>query len=172
MKTLAWVNLAGVLALGVLCVAQWRGNRELNLEVGRLEGIRLDNAAKLDKRDRNISSLHDDIASLQAQVLALTGSLRETEGKLTLAEKMGAMLSIERDQLKEAVKRWAQAVEARDTRIVESHDKIRELAERLNDVVARHNEIAASYNDVAKLLNERTQAYNELVRERSEPQKE
>lgn len=163
MKTLSWINLAGVLALGVLCVAQWRGNRELNLEVNRLEGIRLDNAAKLDEKDRLVAGLHSDIGALQSQVLQLTGSLRESDGKLALAERTGAQSATERDQLKESVARCAQAVEARDARIAENHDRIRELAERLNDVVARHNEIAASYNEVVQLLNERTTAYNELV---------
>lgn len=172
MRLLSFINLAGVLALGVVCVAQWRGNRDLNLELARIEGIRMDQAAKLDERDRTISGQRRDIDALQAQVLSLTDALRETEGKLALEERLHSLAVSEREQLKDAVARWAQAVETRDARISENHDKIRELAERLNDVVARHNEIAASYNDVVKLLNERTVEYNELVRQMNEAAKQ
>lgn len=169
MKTLAWINLAGVLALGVLCVAQWRDNRELNHELNRLERIRLDHATKLDERERALAGLRGDLEELKGQVLGLTDTLRQTEGKLALEERTHALAVAERDQLKEAVARWAQAVEARDTRLTENHDRIRELAQRLNDVVTRHNDIAGSYNEVVKLLNERTVAYNEVVRQLNQP---
>ena len=46
-RFLHWFNLAGVLALALLCVVQWRLNRQLNLELNAAEKARQQQAARL-----------------------------------------------------------------------------------------------------------------------------
>ena len=46
-RCLHWFNLAGVLALALLCVVQWRLNRQLNLELNAAEKARQQQAARL-----------------------------------------------------------------------------------------------------------------------------
>jgi methyl-accepting chemotaxis protein len=170
MKLLSFINLAGVLALGVLSISQWSENRQLNQEINRLEAIRIDNAKKLDERDHTISGNLEDIETLRNQILSLTDLLKTTEGELNTEEKLNARLTAESEQLKASIEKWAKAVEIRDQRIAEDHSKIKDLAEHLGDVVERHNDLAASYNDVAKVLNERTKQYNELIQQFNELQ--
>jgi len=168
MKILSFINLAGVLALGVLSISQWSENRQLNQEINRLESIRIDNVKKLDERDHTIAGNLEDIELLRNQILSLTDLLKTTEGELNTEEKLNARLTAENEQLKASIEKWAVAVEIRDQRIAEDHSKIKELAEHLNDVVERHNELAASYNEVAETLNERTKQYNELIQKFNE----
>lgn len=163
MKPLSFINLAGMLALAVLCAAQWQGNRLLNHEINRLEGIRIDQVDQLQRRDSAIAGHLEDIETLKAKVLQLTDALRTTEGELRVEQQRTAQLESERDQLRISVQEWALAVETRDERIAENHLQIQELAQLQNEAVNRYNTLASDHNEAVKLLNERTSAYSELV---------
>lgn len=163
MKRLSFINLAGVLALAVLCAAQWQGNRQLNQAINRLEGIRIDQVEQLEHRETAIARHLEDIEILKAQVLELTDTLRATEGQLRTEQLKTAQLENEREQLRESVTEWAAAVEARDERITDNQAQIKELAELQNEAVESYNTLAGDYNEAVKLLNERTAAYRELV---------
>lgn len=163
MKPLAFINLAGVLALAVLCAAQWQGNRQLNQEINRLESIRIDQVDQLDNREEAIAGHLEDIEVLKDQVLSLTDSLRTTEGELRAENQRSAQLENEREQLRESVTEWAAAVELRDERIAENQAQINELAELQNEAVTSYNALAQDYNEAVRLLNECTAAYSELV---------
>ena len=156
MRVLHFINLAGVLALGVLCIAQWQDNRQFNQEINRLEAIRIDHSEKLARQTT-------DLDSLRSHLTRLTGEVKETEGKLTLSQREASQLGIERDQLKQSVKTWADAVNARDEQIKAANEQIRELGENLNQATTKFNELATNYNGLVTQLNERTAAYNELV---------
>lgn len=163
MKRLSFINLAGVLALAVLCAAQWQGNRQLNHEIKRLEAIRIDQVEQLERRDTAIDGHLEDIEAFKAQVLKLTDTLRTTEGQLSTEQYKRAQLENEREQLRESVKSWAAAVELRDERIRDNQAQIIELAELQNEAVTSYNTLAGDYNEAVKLLNQRTAAYSELV---------
>lgn len=162
-RWLQWLNLAGVLALAVLCVAQWRANRQVNLELQRLESIRLEQAKKLDERDRTIAGHIRDLETLREHLIRVTGESKEAQAHLTAARREVEQLAVMRDQLKQSVTNWTQAVSARDERIREHQEQIRELAGRLSQTVARYNELTTNYNSAVALLNERAAAYNDLV---------
>jgi chromosome segregation ATPase len=162
-RLLQFINLAGVLALAVLCVAQWQSNRQFNMEISRLEAIRLDQARKLDARDTTISGQARDLESLREHLTRLTGELKDAEGKRALAEREAARLSMERDQLKESVTNWVAAVKARDERIRENQNQLQEIAGRLSETVLEYNELATNFNASVQMLDARTAAYNELV---------
>jgi len=157
------LNLIGVLGLGVLCVAQWRMDRRLNAELNRLEIIRAEQTKRLGEQERTLHGHVADLAALREHITRLTGELKETEGKLRGAEREAGQLTSERDQLREAVKKWSAAVDARDEQMRAANLQIQELAERSNDTVRKFNELATNYNESVVLLNERTAAYNELV---------
>jgi len=163
MKPLSFINLAGVLALAVLCAAQWQGNRQLNHEINRLESIRIAQDEQLQRRDTAIAGHLEDIETLKAKVLQLTDTLRTTEGELRAEKQKTAQLASEREQLRKSVTEWAAAVEARDERIAENQSQIQELAQLQSEAVTRYNTLAKDYNEAVKLLNERTAAYSELV---------
>lgn len=156
MRALQFINLAGVLALGVLCVAQWQDNRQFNQEINRLEAIRLSQSEQLAGQAR-------DLDSLRAHLPRLTGELKETEGKLALSQRAAAELGAERDQLKQSVKNWAEAVNARDEQIKAANEQILELAGQIKQTALKYNELATNYNALVTQLNERTAAYNDLV---------
>ncbi len=162
-NALVTLNLIGVLALGVLCVAQWRMDRRLNAELQRIEAIRADQSARLSEREKTIDGHVADLAALREHITRLTGELKETEGRLLDSERRAGHLASERDQLREAAKEWSEAVAARDEQLRSANLQIQELAARCNDTVLKFNELATNYNESVKLLNERTAAYNELV---------
>jgi len=163
-KTLAFANLAGVLALGVLCVTQWNGNRLLEGETRRLEAARTDQAKELERRDETISTLSVDLARLRDTVIDLNAQLGNTRSDLSVEKDKNLLMSEECEQLKESVAGWSQAVSERDKRIMEDAQRITELAERLNETVLRHNDLAGLHNKTVVMLNERTIQFNELAK--------
>lgn len=164
MKSLTFINCAGLLALTVLCVAQWQDNRQFNMEIVRLESLRVDLQEKLNERDATLAGNMEDIKDLKGQIIKLTDKYRSNQGDLRLAEQKIDQLSYERDQLKENVKSWAQAVEERDERIKENQEQMMDLVRRLNEVTQKYNELATNYNETVALLNQRTAALNEQRR--------
>lgn len=157
------LNLVGVLGLGVLCVAQWRMDRRLNAEIDRIEKIRLQQAGQLAERDQTIAGQVADLGTLREHITRIAGELKETEGRLRTAERDLDKVTSEREQLRDAVKKWSAAVDARDEQIRAGNVRIQELAVRLDDTVQKFNELATNYNASVALLNERTAAYNDLA---------
>lgn len=154
MKRLHYVNLAGVLALGALCVAQWQHDRRLNLELNRGEKVRLDQSARLEEQDRTARGLNADLAQFKEQFARSGNELHELRQKLRAAEGEVRQLARERDQLKSSVTNWAEAVAARDERLREAAEQIRTLADDLNASIRRFNELATNYNALVRERNE------------------
>ena len=163
MRALHFINLAGVLAVGVLCVAQWQNNRQLNHEINRLEAIRIDHVEQIKRKDEAAAGQSRDLETLRAHLTVKVAELKETEGKLALARLEVSQLTVERDQVKESVKNWADAVKSRDEQLKTANAEIQELAGRVNDTAVKYNELATNYNAIVRQLNERAAAYNELV---------
>jgi methyl-accepting chemotaxis protein len=162
-NALILLNLLGVLGLSILCVAQWRIDRQLNTEIHRLETIRLEQAARLEERDRTVAGHVADLSSLREHLLRVTGELKETEGAYRLASHQVTQLTSEREQLRESVQQWAAAIEVRDEQLASATQQIQELAAHANQTVLQFNELATNYNAVVNILDERTRLYNELV---------
>ena len=154
-RAVQFLNLAGVLALGVLCIAQWQNNRQLNQEINRLDHLRMDQSKKIDERDQTVQGQVRDLDTLREHLTRLTGELKEAEGKLALSTREAAQLSHERDELKQSVDQWAEAVADRDARLDEANESIHTLAGRLSDAILKFNELATNYNQAVTLLNER-----------------
>lgn len=162
-RSLTWINLAGVLALAVLCSFQWRANRALNLDVNTLQKTGQAQAARLAEQDKTLADLASDLDSFRGQITRAHAELRETAGKLHTTEAAVAQLSAERDQLQEGITRWTAAVQARDERLAEANHRIREVGGRLKEAVEKFNDLAARYNERTQQLNDLTTRYNETV---------
>jgi uncharacterized coiled-coil DUF342 family protein len=162
-RPLRYVNFVGVLALAVLCVIQWRTNRELNLEVGQLEKARLEQSAKLAQQEQAIQGCASDLDRFREQLSGAKATLRKLEAKLGKAEHEAAQAGIERDQLKVSVTNWANAIALRDERLKKATDELQKLITERSDVVAKFNELAEKYNEAVNDLNARTKDYNALV---------
>lgn len=154
MNRLHYVNLIGVLALALLCVTQWRHNRDLNLEVNRLEQVRLDQTAKLTEQQKVVSGVNADLAQFKEQFGQAEAALNDERQKLRRTEREIGQLTAERDQLKTSVTNWAEAVAIRDTRLKEAGAQIRRLGEELNASIGRFNALATNHNAVVKDLND------------------
>jgi chromosome segregation ATPase len=151
---LKYANLFGVLALAALCVCQWTHDRRLNLQVKRLDQIRLEQAAKIDQQASQLNGLNEDLGQLKTS-LATERSLRsQVEQKLETAQATSQQLTLERDQFKGAISNWANAVALRDERMKEANARIEELAADLNASIRKYNELVTNYNAVVKALSE------------------
>ncbi len=154
MKRLDYLNLIGVLALAALCVAQWRRDRQLNLEINQLENVRLQQEAKIVEQERSMHGLDEDLVHFKEQFLKAETATTESGQKLRAAEREIRQLTLERDQLKGSINNWASAVTARDERLTEANAQIRRLADELNASIRKFNELATNYNATVKDLND------------------
>lgn len=147
---LKYVNLFGVLALAVLCVAQWQRDRRLNLEIGRLDRVRLQQATTIDEQASQLKGLHEDLDQLKAS-LSNEQSLRtEAEQKVASTESTNQLLVAERDQLKASITNWANAVALRDERMKEANARIEQLAADLNASIQKYNDLVTNRNAAVK----------------------
>ncbi len=193
MKRLHYLNLAGVLAVALLCVVQWRINRRLNLEVNRLDRANQEQADKLLRQEQSAKGVSSDLESFRSQFMRADAEAKENAGKLATVERLTRQLERERDQLKASVTNWAQtvaerdklfseessrlrqsvtnwagAVAQRDERIKEANTRIRSLGEELNTNVRKYNELATNYNATVLRLSELTSNYNAVVKQLNE----
>jgi len=147
---LRYLNLVGVAALAILCVVQWRRDRRLNLQVNRLDQVRLQQAAKIEDQANALKGLNEDLSQLKSSV-ATEQSLRlQAERTSAAAEASNELLVAERDQLKAAITNWANAVALRDQRMKEANARIEQLAADLNASIRKYNTLVTNYNAVIK----------------------
>jgi uncharacterized coiled-coil DUF342 family protein len=70
---------------------------------------------------------------------------------------------LERDQLKDSITNWMNAVTQRDERIKEGNTQIRKLADDLTASVNKFNSLATNYNATVQQLNEVVTNRNEMI---------
>jgi chromosome segregation ATPase len=147
---LKYLNLFGVLALAALCIAQWQRDRRLNLEIGHLEQVRLQQGAKIDEQASLLKGLNEDLGQLKTS-LGNEQTLRsQAEQKVLSSESTNEQLILERDQLKAAITNWADAVAVRDQRMKEANTRIEQLAADLNASIRKYNELVTNRNAAVK----------------------
>lgn len=162
-RVLQWFNLAGVVALAVLCLLQWRMNRQLNLDLNAAEKARQRQAARLDEQEQRLKGGASDLDGFRAQLIRATSSLRETEAKLATLDRQVKQLTNERGQLKTSVTNWAAAVAARDAQLKQAGADLKQLAADRDAAVLKFNEAATRQNDLGKELERRTKEHNAVV---------
>jgi chromosome segregation ATPase len=169
-RWLTLLNLAGVLAVALLCGLQWRANHAANLELNALERSRLELLGKLEEQDRTLRGCTADLDDFRGQVSSARDSLRQSEALSAAAGRTLDQLTRERDQLKRSVAEWAQALTAREERAQALNAQLQQLARERNEVVTQFNDLGSRYNQlngrykqVIDTLNERTRLLNELA---------
>jgi hypothetical protein len=86
-RFLAWFNLGGVFALGALCLMQWHTNRQLNLEVNRLEQARLEHAARIEEKVEAATNQDRELAVLRTELGRAIEERRQGADQLSSAER-------------------------------------------------------------------------------------
>jgi chromosome segregation ATPase len=153
-RWLQYLNLFGVLALAALCVFQWRMNRQLNLDVNRLEKTRIEQTTQIDEQSKKLKGTTEDLETFREQVTRANLDLKEQTEKSAASDVKIDSLRLERDALKESLAKWTNAVAERDKHLKESNAQIQKLADDLNSAVKKYNQLATNYNAVVKDLNE------------------
>lgn len=153
-----YVNLAGVLLLAILCVVQWKRDRALNLDVNRLEKARIENEQTIAEQKKTLDGLNSDLGMFKEQLTGARAELSETRDNLRENEAQNSRLTVERDELRESITNWMNAVQVRDERLKEANASIEDLANRLNSSIQKFNELATNYNSVVNDLNEARQS--------------
>ena len=157
------VNLAGVIILAAVCVGQWKINRAVNLEANRLEKTRIEQQARIEEQEKTIKGCMADLDTFREQIQTLSKSLKESGAKAAELESKLAHADADREQLKESVAKWTEAVTVRDEELTKARDQIQKLADDRNVAVQKFNDLAERYNTVVQDLNKRGEEFNALV---------
>jgi predicted nucleic acid-binding Zn-ribbon protein len=107
--------------------------------------------------------LRADLAGVQERFAATGGRIEKAEGQLSEATRQVRLLTLERDQLKDSITNWMNAVTQRDERIKEGNTQIRKLADDLTASVNKFNSLATNYNATVQQLNEVVTNRNEMI---------
>ena len=163
MRALHYFNFLGVLALAVLCVIQWRINRDLNLRTNLLEKDRISQNARIDEQTSQIKGQAADLDAFRENVRRASAELKSAESNVLVLRQESAQLGAERDQLKESVAGWSKAVAERDEQLKSLGEQAQKRATDRNDAVVKFNELAEKHNVTVNDLNNRTKEFNSLV---------
>jgi septal ring factor EnvC (AmiA/AmiB activator) len=131
-RLIEYLNLFGIIALAVLCAAQWQTNGQLNHDVERLDQMRIEQTAKIAEQDATLKQTSSDLDDSRQRLSISESALKDAEVKLAVA-------AAERDQLKANLAKWTAALAARD-------DAIRKLSAERNDAIQKFNDLANKYN--------------------------
>lgn len=153
-RLIQFINLIGVCALAVLCASQWQTNRQLNLDVLRLEKARQANESKIAEQEIAIRGYAADLDDFRDRLARSDAALKETNAKLSATAEERDRLLGERDQLKAAIDKWAAAVSERDAALKRAGEKMNSIATERNDAVGKFNDLAAKYNGLVKDLDD------------------
>jgi hypothetical protein len=145
--------LLGIIALAVLCTVQWQRDRKLNLEVNRLEKIRIGQEQTIAEQARAIQGSTRDLNIFKDQFADTRSNLLDARKTLEATELENTRLMDERNQLKASVTNWMHAVAVRGERLADMEKQARSLAEKVNQSVRKYNELATNYNSVVEQLN-------------------
>jgi chromosome segregation ATPase len=151
------VNFLGVVALAVLCTAQWGQNANLGQQINQFQKERADQQAKLADDDKTIKDNAADLDDLRTRLSALESSLKGSQDKLAKAQADNARLTADETQLKSALDKFEQGVVARDAALKDAGDRIQKLQAERNDAVTKFNDLATKYNATVQQLNAQQQ---------------
>lgn len=160
---LEYLNLLGVALLAALCAVQWSANRRVHLEVHRLEKLRNEQSQRIDEQANSLAGSRADLDAFRDQLEKTAGLLKKGEANKHAAESEAAKLMAERDQLKDSVLKWSEAVAARDLHLEQAREQLQTLATDRNAAVTKFNTLAEKYNALAAELDTRTRALNSLT---------
>ncbi len=156
MKRLDWLNLAGVLCVGFLCLFQWRQNRALNLELNRqieaFQGL----TNRLSDQTRAWTGAVADLAEFKRKYAAAeeTAAIAVAARTQVLPlEKQVRELSAERSRLQSALSNWVEAVSIRDERLRAARAELERVREESRGISQRYEALATNYNTVVGELN-------------------
>ncbi len=158
-RSLAWLNLAGVVLLALLCLWQWRGNRALHLHLASVQVQAAERALKMEELDRHKRGLSADLELFRTQLERASAELRASENRAGRAEQERHQAQALVEELKVQVASWHEAVAARDARLTEANALLQDLNQRLQEAVEQHNALATRYNDTVRLYEELAQRY-------------
>ncbi|MGD1278063.1 MAG: hypothetical protein ABR964_12695 [Tepidisphaeraceae bacterium] len=137
------LNFLGVLAVAVLCAAQWQTNSRLSLRAGDLEKIRQQQTAKLSEQEKSLKDDAADLDDLRRRLELSESDLADTHKKLELS-------NAQCDQLKNTLTQWQRAVADRDAALKQAGQQIQKIAAERNDAVQKFNDLADKYNTLVK----------------------
>lgn len=152
-RTLARLNLLGILLLAVLCAAQWRANRAAHQELARQERAARAQAGELNEARKALAGTQEDLERFRGQLGQVTTEARDSGVRQRGLQQQLDQASAERDQLRGSVTNWAAAVEARDVRIIEANERLEKLALELDSTVGRFNALATEHNALVGRYN-------------------
>jgi chromosome segregation ATPase len=132
-------NFIGVIALAMLCAAQWRTDSRLHLQINDLEKIRIEQSEKITEQEKTIRGQSADLDDFRSRLMLC-------ESQLTQSEELVA-------HLKAALDKWIAAVDARDKAIKQAGVLLQKLAGERNDAVTKFNDLASKYNALVKDWN-------------------
>ena len=153
MARLTWINGVGVIALAVLCVAQWADARRVRLELD----------ATLSDRDAIVGELATARQSVEDQASDID-RFRQTINDLRTRLETAEAGAASGEGMDQALDEWKRAVEERDARLVEYEQTLDQLVADMEERTQAYNSLAEQYNELVAELDERTRAYNEAIR--------
>lgn len=153
-RIFAVFNFLGILVLCVLCALQWLVNSRVNLRANSLEDIRRQQSAKLEENDKTIRAYTSDLEDFRQRLSLSETQLKDLDEKLSHEIAERNQIAAERDDLKNALGQWMDAVADRDKTINQARDQLQKLAAQRNDAIQKLNDLTDKYNTLVTQWNQ------------------
>jgi hypothetical protein len=147
------LNLLGVVILAVLCVAQWKINRDTNLQLASAQKFQQEQTTKIAEQEKVIQNHLADLETFRVQLTSAKASEKELEKKFAESDGANRELVNERDQLKASITNWAAAVETRDQQLRLAATNLQSLVQSRDEAIEKYNDLARRHNELVSDIN-------------------
>lgn len=150
MKTLDRWNLAGVIALSILCLCQWHRNRQLNQKLSQQNQRAHELVSQLSDRQESLTRAHAESIQFKEQLARVEVSEARLKSERAQSLALVTRLELEGSHLRQAISNWQEAVAIRDRRISQADTTQRQFTKALEEAALRYNQLVTNYNTLVQ----------------------
>ncbi len=169
-KYFDYLNLALLVGLGGLCIAQWSSEKEYSHQLTDLRQTSSSQAAKLTAQEETIQHAHEDTEEFKHEIVAFktqadenNALIRQQKAELFQLNAEKGKLSTQLAEWQKALTEYKSAIAGRDENIKTLLSQREELVSANRDVAAKANQAVAAYNDLTTKYEDVVTRYNTLV---------
>jgi chromosome segregation ATPase len=174
-RSVAHLNLFGIIVLVCLCVAQWLHESRLQRQLLDMETANQKQLEDLQSDEATIAANHEDLENLRTRCAAATTLADQLTSKLKAVTADRDAANAAQNQTKALIEtlnknlaNWKAAVQVRDAALVKTQTTIVQLTTDRNAAITRLNSQTDQLNAAASDLKEAADTIHTLITQRDD----
>lgn len=162
-RSFTYLNFVLLLALGGVCVFQWRQERVYGDRIAALQKQSDQQQNKIQVQTEDLRRTNEDVEGFKQTVASLTTQTESQAATLRDQKAQVFVLESEKEKLTKQLDAWKQALDEHKTALENRDQNIKTLLEQREQLVAAQNDTATKANQAITAYNELARKYEDVV---------